>query len=204
MAAGNGETYSSGITSIPGDTNIIDKPKSPEIAFGLAIMPAIVSGLLTWGLERTGFQENVGSDLARFWYISSLTIFAPLTYLTIPNHYYVRDHPGKTWGLVGAKAASWAVPSIIMYGMLFYDVGEGISCIGDYESEHCNNRYDKSFKYKLMMIIGFVGLGTIYSYEMIDAPLAAGRYNKKIGMQKVFILPSINKGECRLNVGYAF
>ncbi|MDD5223757.1 MAG: hypothetical protein PHE84_07185 [bacterium] len=163
----------------------ISKPKnfkSPYLAFALtaSAIPVII-GLLA------NTSNNSSDNELRFLIIPASAILLP-----IPSHIYVKDSGLKTVGLTVLKLGFWGIMGIGIVASL----GQ-LACM-DHPDDCGSNPFP-------IFIFGAVGLGGIYVYELIDAPLAANRYNEKIQQQQGFyVKPLAWKGEYRLNVGYNF
>ena len=183
--------YYGGITKSVGgftskDNNIVktQKFKSPYLAFALtAIAIPISLGLLV------NTSNNTPDNNLRFLIIPASAVLLP-----IPSHIYVKDSGPKTVALTLSKFAFWGVMG---KGLLS---GYGALACEDHAND-CNAGSDAL----PLFVFGAIGLGGIYLYELIDAPLAANRYNEKIQQQQGFyVQPLAWKGECRVNVGYNF
>ncbi|MDD5222965.1 MAG: hypothetical protein PHE84_03170 [bacterium] len=167
------------------------KPVSPVLAGVLASIPLTTTPIV-FGIEMAVFGWRHG-DHIRFPWITTLYGLTSFTFFTIPEHMYVHD--GKSY-LAGAKIGTLAASG------LGYFIGWGMAM-------GCIDRDCGEQDYTLPIVFFSLGLASffgIYLYELIDAPLAAMRYNKKIEKQQqgFFVLPYAYKDQYRVNVGYRF
>lgn len=159
----------------------ISGEKSPWLAFAIASIP-IPLNIYGWiyTLEKSqGHQDFFDPDAWRVFSMAVIVSPLSLTLLPISAHTYVGDPFIKTACLTLFKSALW-------FGTLI-----AIGSLGNF---------------KMSCIIGNSFIGGVYLYELIDAPLAARRYNEKLKKQQesFYIQPLAWNGEYRLNVGYNF
>jgi hypothetical protein len=165
-------------------------PVSPGFALLLASIPLTTTPIV-FGIEMAAFGWRHG-DHIRFPWITTLYGLTSFTFLTIPEHIYVHD--GKSY-LAGVKIGTLAASG------LGYFIGWGMAM-------GCIDRDCGEQDYTLPIVFFSLGLASffgIYLYELIDAPFAAMRYNRKIQQQQgLYILPYAYKDQYRVNVGYRF
>ncbi|MDD5224943.1 MAG: hypothetical protein PHE84_13240 [bacterium] len=166
-----------------GANNIANSPKlkSPAIAFTLTSIPLMMfGGFFTWGvIESNGIGDSC---------VGSLFVSATISVIsTLPGHFYLKyagDYGDKVAIVTLGKIVS-LIPPLVLFGRDFLNS----------EINYTNSEY-------LLAFSPWIG---IYLYEIIDAPLAAKRYNEKILQQSgLFVVPMAAKGEGRLLVGYRF
>ncbi|MDD5223464.1 MAG: hypothetical protein PHE84_05700 [bacterium] len=166
------------------------KPVSPGLAFFLASLP-ISTSLIVLGVSA------IPGD--GYYIIPVIYGSLSFSFLTIPYHIYVHDPPWKTFtfALVKPLASALFIIGTIGITMEAYDNchdwnrGDDINCAppGIWAA----------------FIIGSTAFTGMYLYELIDAPLAAIRYNKKIAQQQGFnIFPYATRDRAGLAFQYSF
>jgi len=185
------ESYSSPETQTAVKPNKPLKHVSPGWAFFLASIP-LTTNLLAWPIE---ISSKSGEDNPEYRTLNFSPLYAlvSFTLFTIPAHVYVHD-------------------SFLKYPFIF--IGKAISLYVFFDfaanSGRCNRCENgctgcDDFKDKMGMILGISGFFGIYLYELIDAPLAASRFNEEIKQEQGFyVLPYASKDQYRINLGYQF
>ncbi|MDD5224941.1 MAG: hypothetical protein PHE84_13230 [bacterium] len=151
------------------------KLKSPSIAFGLASIPLIMFA----GISVNELIYPVDKDGYSENWLPILFFTAFLSaFTTLPAHLYVHSGGGLALFLTSLIPITYA--SISLSSPDFPDSN-------------------------LVFLALFSPWIVTYLYELIDAPLAAKRYNEKVLQQSgLFVVPMAAKGEGRLLVGYRF
>lgn len=175
------------------------KPLSPGFAFFLSSLP-ISSSLLVLGVESLTIVNEKRQADRELHFIPYYAFFA-FTFLSIPGHIYVHDSFTKTSLITSGKIISLGLSVIGIMGLAStIDL-----CFENCDDDGHDDDDVLGFFSVIGIILGITGYIGTNIYELIDAPLAAKRYNRQIQQQQgFFVLPYAYKDQYRVNVGYRF